>query len=78
MRRSTHSTWGEILHVHLAAVTEVDETTRRSDDHVTAPAKRFHLAFDVGPAVDGVHVQSERDAERLEDLVDLHAEFTRR
>ena len=66
----------EVFDVHLTAVTEVDETTGGGDDDVTAASKRLHLAFNVGPAVDGVHVQSERGPQRFQDLVDLNAEFT--
>jgi len=58
----------------FAAVTEVDEPSRRGDDDVTALAQRFHLTLAVAPAVDAFTC---KPAPRpgVEDFVDLHAEF---
>ena len=59
----------------FAPVAEVDQPTRRGDDHVDALVQLRHLAVDVGPAVDRDGAQAERLGQRGQHVVHLDGQF---
>ena len=65
----------DVGHRYLAAVGEVDESSRGGDDDVHALVQLLDLPLDVGPAVEDDGPATEGLGQRLEDLGYLNGQF---